>query len=158
MTNTNFPKSTTIFTFQLDDAVRMKLAAETKDTLPKIFRPELNRVQTLCKCGMKWGAETKYCDGFLYYSRGRILGKVFYRKCSNFKCELHYDGAQDGIFNYSGQTLVSYTLLLEYFAAIKTGKMTWTAFAAQKDFLYNNAYCNDKMECPFMDARTWQNV
>lgn len=147
-----------MFTFKLDDSVRAKLAAETKDSLPKVFIPDTSTAPSHCSCGLEWGPEEKFCDGYLYYSRGRILGKVFYRRCVNFKCELHYDGAQDGIFNYSGQTLVSYTLLLDYFAGLKTGKMTWSAFVAQKNYLYNNAYCGDKVECPFMDARTWQNV
>jgi hypothetical protein len=41
---------------------------------------------------------------------------------NNPDCDIHYDGGNDGVFNYSGKTLVSYALLLSFTFNLITGK------------------------------------
>ena len=105
--------------------VKEILSLETGNSLPKQVRPEPEMLASKCKCGEGWEmTDTRLCYGYLYYSRGRIVTEVFYRRCVNKKCELHFDGRELGIFNYSGHTLVSYTLLFRYLNSIKGGRNT----------------------------------
>lgn len=153
------PRSKVMFSFILSDKIKQNLANETYRTVFREVHPEPSLLPTVCPCGNAWKTvDEKHSTGFLYFSRGRVVCTVFHRKCVNNTCVQHYDGSEDGIFHYSDYTLVSYSLLLEYFASMATGKITWNSFALKKEFEYNHAFCNTDKYLPFMDARTWEMV
>jgi hypothetical protein len=66
------------------------------------------------------------------------IRNVYVWRCTkdNPGCDIHYDGSQDGIFNYSGKTLVSYIIFLQFTFNLITGKGdTFDAFVAKANLM-----------------------
>lgn len=153
------PRSKVLFSFLLPDSIKQKLANETYNTILREVHPKPSLLPASCACGGAWKTmDEKHSTEFLYFSCGRVFCTVFNRRCEQNICVQHYDGSEDGIFHYSDYTLVFYSLLLEYFASMATGKITWNSFTLKKEFEYNHAFCNADKYLPFIDARTWELV
>ena len=62
----------------------------------------------------------------LYSNLGAVPVKVHFIQCMNKKkeCNIHYQGNADGIFNFSGNTLITYALLFDFLFSLICAKET----------------------------------
>jgi hypothetical protein len=111
----SYPLSWKKISLRLTNEQKKRLSVETLQSMPLEVHPSEENTTGLCQCGFIWEkTDQKLCEGFIYGSRGRTVCSVYYRRCIKHKCEAHFDGNAEGLFNYSGQTIVSYTLLNRY--------------------------------------------
>ena len=74
---------------------------------------------------------------------------------SNQKCCIkHYDGLQDGLFNYSGKILVTLDLMRDFSATCKLSGITFTLYCQQKSELFNKSYKGHQ----FLNSTTFSKI
>jgi len=157
--SSSLPLSKRRIDLKISDEVRDKLTTENSSNSPKEYYPEANILPTLCTCGGKWKKDDeRFCDGVYYALTFKQSAVVYYRRCIAEKCEFHYDGQADGVFNYSGETLVSYALLYDYTKSCIEGATTWSAFVSRIQYMYNEVYCNSALKMDFMSIPTFVQV
>lgn len=137
------------------NSVRARLSGETYENCPTLFFTEPHLLPDCCSCGGGWKkADEVFCKGFYYTQMFRKAVIVHYRRCIRNSCSWHYDGQGDGIFNYSGSTLMSYTLLQDLEVSCIKNAMTWKAFANRMKDLYNKIFCDQEEKMPFVSEPT----
>ena len=103
--------------------------------------PESNVLSSGCNCGAGWiDADELLCKGSLYTPKGVKQCEVMARWCKARACRVHFDGSSCGIFNFSGKTLVSYDVLLDYAQCAMASGMTFAGFCAKKSREYSIVY------------------
>ena len=78
-------------------------------------------------------------NSFLYSERGITVVQVYGIKCvnNNPNCTIHYNGREDGIFNYSGKILVSYTMFFDFMFSLICGNgNTFNGYWSKITLLY----------------------
>lgn len=137
------------------NAVRARLSCETFSSFPTSFYPESNLLPSGCSCGCGWKkSDEKFCQGIYFGQTFRKHVNVYYRRCLRNLCSWHYDGQSDGIFNYSGNTLMSYTLLQDLEVSCIKNAMTWKGFTNRMQDLYNKIFCDQEKKMPFVSEPT----
>ncbi len=74
------------------------------------------------------------------------------------KCAWHFDGQSVGVFNYSGETLVSYTLLQEFFNCSVKNAMSWAGFLHKINAMYSDVYSLEGSPYSAMSPNTFSKV
>ena len=144
---------------QLPDAVREILQAETEANCPSVFHPEVELLPATCACGEKWKQHDEQYSVGTYYTptfTKRVL--VYCRKCVNNKCLHHFDGQSTGTFNYSGETLISYSLLRNAFNCCVRNGMSWSGYIGKITSMYNDIYSMNDCKMPFLSGATFSKV
>jgi len=153
------PLSFTSISLNITDDVREQMLNLTPQTAPKALHPEPFLLPEKCTCGSVWKHEDQlFRDGFLFTTRFKSAVKVYYRKCVKDQCEWHYDGQSDGIFNYSGETLVSYELMWDYIANCTFGHMPCNTYVTTLDHKYNKVYHAAGQRMDFVQTGTFSKV
>lgn len=143
----------------ISDSVRQALATESEASSPGEYRPEVHLRPDQCKCGEKWKSfDELYTMGTYYTSCFKKNIPVYVRKCVTNKCSQHFDGQSTGVFNYSGETLVSYAVMQDYFHCCIRGGMSWAAFLNKMNCMYNNVFTEQAVQMPFMSTSTFSKV
>jgi len=137
----NLPLSHLAIPLDLENDIREHLHAEHSSSPPSNFHPEQHLMPVTCGCGAGWKQyDEEYRVGTYYTVSYVSRVKVFYRQCCLNKCAHHFDGQSVGVFNYSGETLVSYTLMREFFnCSVKNG-MSWAGFLHKINGMYSEIY------------------
>lgn len=154
-----FPLSHLPIQQQLSDCVRVRLRLETEDTCPTEFSTEEHLLPEKCKCGEPWKKYPEFFRCGTYFGltfKKRVI--VNCRRCVNNKCTAHFDGQEQGVFNYSGETLVSYSLLKDYHNCCIKGGMSWSAYVEKMTSMYNEVYCEQNKEMAFLSNPTFVKV
>lgn len=155
----SFPLSCTPITQLIDDSARELLAAETAQTSPITYKPETWLLPPLCKCGERWKDwDEEYAIGTYYALTFKKNVAVYARKCVRNTCIAHFDGQSVGVFNYSGETLVSYALLEDYQNCCVVSGMSWSGYLNKMDKMYNRVYCKTSQQMIFMSQPTFVKV
>jgi hypothetical protein len=143
----------------LPNDIRNHLRAEHSSSPPSDFHPEQHVLPASCSCGAGWKQyDEEYRVGTYYTVSFVSRAKVFYRRCCLNKCAWHFDGQSVGVFNYSGETLVSYTLLHEFFnCSVKNG-MSWAGFLHKINTMYSEVYSLEGSPFTSMSANTFSKV
>lgn len=92
--------------------------------------------------------------------------EVFYWRCENGnkECNIYYDGSKDGIFNFTGNILVSYTIFMDFLSTLVSAKaISFTGYITKLEFLYNYMYGRGGSQesntqpgfCKFMSKTQW---
>lgn len=71
---------------------------------------------------------------------------------------MHFDGQGQGVFNYSGETLVSYAVFQDYHNCCVKAGMSWSSFVNKTNSMYNDAYCDSSQQMSFMSYPTFVKV
>lgn len=144
---------------ELPDSVRELLATETLAACPSEFRPEELLLPGLCKCGETWRKDPElFALGTFYALSFKKVVPVYVKKCIKGICTHHFDGQSAGVFNYSGETLVSYALLQDYHNCCIKANMSWASYVSKISSMYNNTYCSSAEEMSFMSYPTFVKV
>lgn len=121
--------------------------------------PENSLLPEICSCGAGWlSKDSFYCQGVLYTLGNRKLINVWCRKCKNNTCVHHYDGQQDCIFNYSGQSLISYDILIDYHSSLLTSQTSFTGYVKKINFMYKKIHSNLEDNLKFLSIATFEKV
>lgn len=153
------PLSHLAIPLDLSDDIRKHLHMEHCSSPPSTFRPEQHLLPATCSCGAGWKQyDEEYCVGSYYTVSFVSRVKVYYRQCCMKKCAWHFDGQSVGVFNYSGETLISYTLLREFFNCSVKNHMSWAGFLHKITSMYTDIY--SLADSPFipMSANTFSKV
>ena len=109
-------------------------------TLPADFRPTSH--PDLCKCNAKYQESPSplpvQCTLWLNTGLPVTGRKIYAWQClnNNPECTIYYQGASDGIFNYSNATFISYMVLFDCLFGYVTEKgETFDGYIQQKHFL-----------------------
>lgn len=133
------PYSTKTRTFQLSSDQKDAISALECGKCPNELHPET--IPELAPCNNPWKETNDYlCEGTIYLTKRVQKTKVFVRKCTAGCHHCHYDGTDDGIFNYSGGLLFSEGLLYDYIYSMQYESSTWTGFKSRIDALYSKVY------------------
>ncbi len=145
------PLSYTPIQQNLPDSVRSRLSTETEQSTPHEFSPHDHLLPKQCSCGNSWKSYNEcYRKGVYYALTFKKNVIVNCRRCVANKCTWHYDGQEEGVFNYSGDILVSYALLKDYHNSCIKGGMTWTSYVEKISNMYNEVYCDQDKQMTFM--------
>lgn len=154
-----FPLSSVPIAQLIADPTREVLASETEEISPITYRPEEWLLPQLCKCGEKWkNNDEEFATGTYYSLTFKKNVMVYARKCVKNKCMHHFDGQSVGVFNYSGETLVSYGLLEDYHNCCVVSGMSWSGYLNKMDRMYNKVYCKASQKMMFMSQPTFVKV
>ncbi len=137
------------------NATRTYMASETYDNSPRFYHPEPNLLPTTCNCGCGWKKQDEiFCKGTYYAATFKKNVLVYFRRCLKNACSWHYDGQEQGVFNFSGHTLVSYIILQDFEVSCVKNAMSWSAFREKVKDLYNEIYSMTEDEMTFMSEPT----
>lgn len=143
----------------LSDAVRKRLTDESVSNFPEELFPEENLLEETCDCGSRWkNYAEKYSVGTYYALTFKKKVQVYVRKCMSNKCKRHFDGQDMGVFNYSGETLVSYALIQDYHNTCLKAQISWNAYIDKINAMYNDVYCDTAHSQAFLSLRTFSKV
>ena len=143
----------------MEKQVRDRLSTETMAQCPIDFRPEMPLLPALCCCGEKWKNYDEYFATGAYYALTfKKNVEVYVRKCVTGRCTHHFDGQSMGVFNYSGETLVSYAVLHDYENCCVRGGMAWKAYVEKSQRMYDKVYCESSLQMTFMSYPTFVKV
>lgn len=143
----------------LSDSVRKRLMEENYTTFPQELYPEEHLLEETCGCGNKWKNYCeKHANGTYFALTFKKKVQVYVRKCMANTCKRHFDGQEMGIFNYSGETLVSYALIQDYHNTCLKAQISWNAYIEKINSMYNDVYCEVALRQPFMSFRTFSKV
>ena len=143
----------------LSNEIRQHLQSEHSSSPPSEFHPEQHLLPLSCSCGAGWKQyDEEYHVGTYYTISFVSCAKVFYRQCCLNKCAWHFDGQSVGVFNYSGATLVSYTLLQEFFNCSVKNAMSWAGFLHKISTMYSDVYSLEGSPFISMSANTFSKV
>lgn len=155
----NLPLSHLAIPLVLPNDVRMHLQAEHVSSPPSEFHPEKHLLPATCSCGAGWRQfDELYREGTYYTVTFVSKAKVFHRRCILNKCAWHFDGQSVGVFNYSGETLVSYTLLREFFNCSVKNSMSWAGFLHKINAMYSEVYSLKESPFSSMSSNTFSKV
>ena len=155
----SLPLSHSAIHLMLPDSVRERFMKEESSTSPCQYEPELFMLPEKCRCGVQWKSYNElYSTGIYYTLTFRKSVAVYVRKCTKSVCFHHFDGQTTGVFNYSGETLVSYALMHDFLNSCITGGMSWSSFINKTNAMYNGVYCKQAMSMPFMSQNTFCKV
>lgn len=154
-----FPLSFSPIAQLICDSTRELLASETEEGSPKVYRPEEFLLPHECRCGEKWkSSDEEFAVGTYYSLTFKKSVVVYVRKCVKNKCVRHFDGQSTGVFNYSGETLVSYALLEDYQNCCVVAGMSWSGYLNKMNNMYNKVYCKTLQTMAFMSQPTFVKV
>lgn len=155
----NLPLSHVAIPLKLPNDVRKHLHAEHSSSPPSEFHPEQNLLPSTCDCGAGWKQyDEEYRVGTYYTVSFVSRVKVFYRRCCLNQCAWHFDGQSLGVFNYSGDTLVSYTFMQDFFnCSVKNG-MSWAGFLLKINSMYSDIYSYEGSPFTSMSPNTFSKV
>jgi hypothetical protein len=113
----------------------------------KSLVPLLGDVPDTCKCGSKYNLtpvlvashHKKQHEHMLYSDLGVAPVKVHMVQCANKEkeCNIHYQGNADGIFNFSGNILLTYSVLFDFLFSLVCAKgTTYSGFAQKLEIKY----------------------
>ncbi len=153
------PLSHLAIPLDLSNDIRKHLHAEHSSSPPSCFRPEQDLLPETCGCGAGWKQyDEEYRVGTYYTVTFVSTVKVFFRQCCLNKCAWHFDGQSVGVFNYSGETLVSYTLLREFFNCSVKNAMSWAGFLHKINSMYTDIYSLAESAFTSMSVNTFSKV
>lgn len=156
---TNLPLSHLAIPVVLPNSVRIHLQAEHVSSPPSEYHPEKHLLPSCCNCGAGWKQyDEEYRIGTYYTVSFVSSVRVYYRRCCLNKCSWHFDGQSVGVFNYSGETLVSYTLLKEFFNCSVKNAMSWAGFLEKINNMYGEVYSAEETPFVAMSASTLSRV
>lgn len=154
-----FPLSHKPIPLVLPNNIRVNLQVEKFDTSPLKYVPEPELIPPVCKCGDKWKSYDEEFKVGRYYTLCFVKNVLVYcRKCVNNKCIWHFDGQSCGVFNYSGETLLSYTLLQESFNCCVRNGMSWAGFLDKTNHMYGDVFSMQEDKMHSMSSHTFSNV
>ena len=157
--STNFPLSRMPILQVIPDAVRDWLINKDYSNLPTSFHPEDFLFPSECNCGAKWKQYDEFlCTGRYYSLTFSKSIAVYVRKCINSRCLQHFDGQTSGVFNYSGETLVSYSLMQDFQHCCINGGMSWQSYLSKTSAMYAQVFCKQSLDMPFMSHPTFTKV
>jgi hypothetical protein len=113
----------------------------------KSLVPPVGDVPDTCKCGSKYNLtpvlvashHKKQHEHMLYSDAGVAPVKVYMFQCVNKEkdCNIHYQGNAEGIFNFSGNILLTYSLLFDFLFSLVCAKgTTYSGFATKLELKY----------------------
>lgn len=150
-----FPLSQKTIPSVIPNHVREQLAGELATNTSREYHPEVHLRPNKCECNDEWKDEDEFfCRGTYYAIAFKQSVCVYYRRCVQDICHHHYDGQEDGVFNYSGETMVSYALLHLYVSSCLSSATTWNAFQVSQNTLYNKVFCPIEQQMNFMSLPT----
>lgn len=154
-----FPLSHKAIPLVVPNKIRANLQTEKPETSPIQYFPEPELLPSNCQCDAKWkNYDEEYKVG-RYYTVNFVKNvQVYCRKCVNNKCTWHFDGQSCGIFNYSGETLISYSLLHEFFNCCVRNGMSWSGFLDKTNHMYGDIFSMDDEKMQSMSPNTFSNV
>ena len=143
----------------LNSDIRKHLQAEQASSPPSNFHPEPDLLPATCVCKAGWKKYDEFfCEGVYFTTTFVSKVKVFQRKCCTNKCSWHFDGQSVGVFNYSGETLVSYTLMWDFYhCGVKHG-MSWSSFLNKTNDMYKEIYSMEGSPFVAMSMNTFTKV
>lgn len=154
-----FPLSHKAIPLVLPNSIRLHLQQEKFETSPIEYKPEADLIPEKCNCGDKWKSYPEIFKTAKYYTATFVKSVLVYcLKCVNNKCTRHFDGQSCGILNYSGETLISYTLLNEFFNCCIRNAMSWAGFLNKTNHMYNDVYSIEEDEMQSMSSHTFSKV
>lgn len=120
------------------------------------LKPEGER-PTYCKCPPKESGEKclylpeVVClskKAKLYTLSGIIMVETYFWKCEKGKkkCNIHYDGGKDGIFNFTGTILVSYSIFMDFVTTLICAKaISFSGYINKINMMYSFVF-NSKVD------------
>ena len=139
----------------------------------KALKPEL--VPKHCKCmhhqqenGVEITVHGQYmtepilvtAKSILYSEKGIVPVKVYMLKCQSEakECTLHYQGNGDGIFNYNGSILLTYSVLFDFlFSLICAKGSTFSGYASKLELMYQYTAPVISNAHRFLGKKVWIN-
>lgn len=157
--NSKLPHSYKSVPLVMPNNIRQYLQTEKYETSPLEYRPEQEMLPATCQCGSDWKSYDEPFTTGTYYTTSFVKNVMVYcRNCVNDKCKWHYDGQQNGVFNYSGETLISYTMLHEFFNCCVRNSMSWAGFLNKTNHMYNDIYSLQEEKMQSMSSHTFTKV
>lgn len=155
----NLPLSHLAIPLVLPKKIREHLQSEHSSSPPSEYHPEQQLLPLSCSCGAGWKQYDEEYRVGTYYTVSFVSSvKVFYRRCCLNKCAWHFDGQSVGVLNYSGETLISYTLLKEFFNCCVKNGMSWAGFLHKINSMYSDVYSFESSPFTSMSASTFSKV
>jgi hypothetical protein len=143
----------------LPDSVKKQLQNETRQSSPVEYKPEPHLLPPTCSCNLSWKHSDEQFAIGKYHTVGFVKKVIVYcRKCVANKCVWHFDGQEAGVMNYSGETLVSYTLLNEFYNRCVRNGMSWSGFLNKTNFMYKDVYSLEDDIQQSMSSNTFSKV
>lgn len=153
------PLSTCVISLTMNAAQRARMASEASaECITEVF-PEEENLPAKAPCGDLWSSKCQvFCQGTFYTLISRTLITVWCKKCLSGCCVHHFNGNKQAIFNYSGQTLISYSVFFNYQSILFTSQTSIYGYVNKMNRMYRRAYNDPTITCSFLNGNTFKRV